>query len=64
MNLQPMNRSRHGVQPKDITVYCAKCAAGTRGDLVQCDLDAKPGTYYCPICVVHLMVEAGAEVVP
>ena len=46
MNLQPMDPPS-----LTLTVYCAMCNAGVRGYDIRCDMDAKPGTYYCPRCV-------------
>ena len=52
MNLQPMTPSPFDAMGNTFNVFCARCGKSANSADVSCDLDAAPGTFYCPHCAV------------
>ncbi len=50
MNLQPMGPSPLTAGEKVLRVFCTCCGNKVSSIHVLCDLDAKPGTFYCQNC--------------
>lgn len=55
MNLQPVSPNRWN---PDVRVYCNGCAKGVSAPEAMADLDARPGTFYCPVCAALAQTDA------
>lgn len=51
MRLQPMGPTPYTASGQSFKVFCSGCNEAAFSTSVYADLDDKPGTYYCAVCV-------------
>lgn len=61
MNLQKMQPTPTTASGVSFRLICSECGVSVDSRAVLCDLDDKPGTYYCPTCADMLKSEANAN---
>lgn len=64
MRFFPMQPSPFDSSGATFTVFCVRCGGRVSSADVDCDMDGKPGDFYCQPCVASATLDAGLVAIP